>query len=65
MFVVIGLIVISLTLGTTFLWCFVWAVRSGQYEDTLTPSMRMLTDEETARTKPTSISNQPNNLKST
>jgi cbb3-type cytochrome oxidase maturation protein len=46
MSVIIILIFISLGLAVGFLACFVWAVNSGQYEDTLTPSMRMLTDEE-------------------
>ncbi len=47
MFVIAILIFLSLTLALGFLWCFVWAVRSGQYEDTLTPSMRILTDDTT------------------
>ena len=45
MFVIAILIAVSLTLALVFLGCFVWAVRSGQYEDTCTPSMRMLADE--------------------
>jgi cbb3-type cytochrome oxidase maturation protein len=28
-----------------FLAAFIWAVRSGQYEDTYTPSLRILTEE--------------------
>jgi cbb3-type cytochrome oxidase maturation protein len=46
MSVIVILILISLSLAVGFLACFVWAVNSGQYEDTLTPSMRVLTDEE-------------------
>lgn len=46
MAVIAILIAISLSLALLFLACFVWAVRSGQYEDTLTPSMRILVDEE-------------------
>jgi cbb3-type cytochrome oxidase maturation protein len=46
MSVIAILIAISLGLAVLFLGCFVWAVRSGQYEDTLTPSMRILADEE-------------------
>ncbi|MRR10766.1 cbb3-type cytochrome oxidase assembly protein CcoS [bacterium] len=46
MSVIVILIVISLSLALGFLACFVWAVNSGQYEDTLTPSMRILADEE-------------------
>jgi cbb3-type cytochrome oxidase maturation protein len=43
--VLVLLIFTSLVLGTSFLVAFIWAVRSGQYEDTCTPSMRMLGEE--------------------
>jgi cbb3-type cytochrome oxidase maturation protein len=43
--VILILILVSLTLALIFLACFIWAVRSGQFEDTCTPSMRILTDE--------------------
>jgi len=39
------LIAASLLLATGFLFGFIWAVRSGQYEDTATPAMRMLLDD--------------------
>lgn len=39
------LIPLSVLIATAFLLSFVWAVRSGQYEDTCTPSMRVLIDE--------------------
>ncbi len=39
------LIFASLAIATLFLAAFIWAVRSGQYEDTCTPSMRLLADE--------------------
>jgi cbb3-type cytochrome oxidase maturation protein len=58
MLVIVLLIFISLTLATTFFASFIWAVRSGQYEDTCTPSMRMLTDEEFPTAKPTIQSNK-------
>jgi cbb3-type cytochrome oxidase maturation protein len=45
MSVILLLILASLTVGLIFLGAFIWSVRSGQYEDTLTPAMRMLTDE--------------------
>jgi cbb3-type cytochrome oxidase maturation protein len=45
MSVVIILILASLLVGLVFLGAFVWSVRSGQYEDTSTPSLRMLADE--------------------
>jgi cbb3-type cytochrome oxidase maturation protein len=45
MSVIFILIMASLFLATGFLVCFIWAVRSGQFDDTLTPSLRILTDE--------------------
>ena len=45
MSVVIILILASLTVALLFLAGFVWAVRSGQYEDTVTPSLRVLADD--------------------
>ena len=51
MSVIFILIAASLALATIFLLGFIWSVRSGQYDDTLTPSMRVLTDAE-GRTSP-------------
>lgn len=39
------LIPISLIVAVGFLVAFIWAVKSGQYEDTETPSMRVLADD--------------------
>ncbi|MGA2245922.1 MAG: cbb3-type cytochrome oxidase assembly protein CcoS [Verrucomicrobiota bacterium] len=47
MSVVIILILASLAVGLVFVGAFVWSVRSGQYEDTLTPSLRVLLDDAT------------------
>jgi cbb3-type cytochrome oxidase maturation protein len=53
MLVIFLLIFISLTLAVTFLAAFIWAVKSGQFEDTCTPSMRMLLqDREPGRPQP-------------
>ena len=49
MSVVLILILASLGVAVAFLGGFVWAVRSGQYEDTMTPAMRMLLDDATAK----------------
>lgn len=46
MSVVYILVLASLVIASGFLAGFIWAVRSGQFEDTCTPSMRMLNDEE-------------------
>ncbi len=60
MLVVFFLIFISLTLAVTFLAAFIWAVRSGQYEDTCTPSMRILTDQPSPKPAATKSLNPPN-----
>ena len=40
------LIIISLVVAASFLVAFIWSVKSGQYEDGYTPSVRMLFDDE-------------------
>jgi cbb3-type cytochrome oxidase maturation protein len=39
------LILASLFVATCFLIAFIWAVKSGQFEDRYTPSMRMLFED--------------------
>ncbi|MDQ2772985.1 MAG: cbb3-type cytochrome oxidase assembly protein CcoS [Bacteroidota bacterium] len=51
MTIIFLLIGISLLVALTFLAAFLWAVRSGQYEDTYTPAVRMLFEEETTQDK--------------
>jgi cbb3-type cytochrome oxidase maturation protein len=46
MSVILILILASLGVALGFLGAFFWAVKSGQFDDTLTPSMRMLTGDE-------------------
>ncbi|HKK74824.1 MAG TPA: cbb3-type cytochrome oxidase assembly protein CcoS [Saprospiraceae bacterium] len=46
MTIIFVLIIISLIVALGFLGAFVWAVRSGQYDDDYTPSIRMLFDDE-------------------
>lgn len=46
MIVIFILIPLSIVLATCFLGAFIWAVRTGQYEDTCTPSMRLLLEEQ-------------------
>ena len=60
MSVILLLIAISLTLALLFLAGFIWAVNSGQFEDTYTPSLRVLTEEE--KTKPSDHLNRNHNL---
>ena len=45
MSIILVLIPLSIVFAVAFLAAFIWAVRSGQYEDTCTPSMRLLLDE--------------------
>lgn len=40
------LIIAALTVAIGFLIAFLWAVKSGQFDDVHTPSMRILLDEE-------------------
>jgi cbb3-type cytochrome oxidase maturation protein len=47
MIVILLLIPLSLLLAAGFLSAFIWAVRSGQYEDTGTPALRVLNDDGT------------------
>ena len=45
MSVMFVLVLISLFVAVGFLAAFLWAVRSGQYDDRYTPSVRMLMDD--------------------
>jgi len=46
MSIIIILIIISLLVAGSFLIAFLWAVKSGQYDDRYTPSVRVLFDDE-------------------
>jgi cbb3-type cytochrome oxidase maturation protein len=46
MSVIYLLISISIVVAVAFLYAFIRAVRSGQYDDDYTPSVRMLFDDE-------------------
>lgn len=51
MSVIFVLILISLLVAIAFLIAFIWAVRSGQYDDDYTPSVRMLFDDKKEKEK--------------
>jgi cbb3-type cytochrome oxidase maturation protein len=53
MIVIFILIPLSMLIAVCFLTAFIWAVRSGQYEDTATPAMRLLADEKNITGKST------------
>jgi len=48
------LIGFSLTVATGFLIAFLWAVKSGQYDDKYTPSLRILFEDNKPQSKETS-----------
>ena len=54
MSVIYVLITVSLFIAIIFFIAFIVAVRSGQYDDAVTPSIRMLFKEKTTQTKPES-----------
>jgi cbb3-type cytochrome oxidase maturation protein len=63
MSVVFILLGASLTIAIGFLIAFIWSVKSGQYDDDYTPSVRMLFDNKSTKDisgTDTPI-NQPNN----
>jgi len=45
MSVVFILVFVAIIMAGAFLVSFIWAVKSGQYEDTYTPSVRILFDD--------------------
>lgn len=47
MSVIFILVIIGIIVAGLFLAGFIWAVKSGQYDDTYTPSVRMLFDDVT------------------
>jgi cbb3-type cytochrome oxidase maturation protein len=47
MSVIVVLIGFSILVAAGFLLAFLWAVRSGQYDDDVSPSVRMLFDKNT------------------
>lgn len=51
MAIIIILIAISLSIAIVFLVIFYWNMRSGQYDDTYTPSVRILFDNKPSEEK--------------
>lgn len=65
MSVIILLIIFSVIVATAFLVAFIWAVRSGQFDDTKSPSVRMLFDDDLPKTSQKSNSANLKNQKNT
>lgn len=54
MAIIVVLICVSIVVASLFLCAFIWSVKSGQYDDTYTPSVRMLfEDQQTGSTMKT------------
>ena len=54
------LIVVSISVAVVFLIAFIKAVKSGQYDDDYTPSVRMLFDDELIKKSSDSIKKNKN-----
>jgi cbb3-type cytochrome oxidase maturation protein len=52
MSVILILMLASLAVALAFLAGFIWAVRAGQFEDTCTPAMRILSEDDAAKPAP-------------
>jgi cbb3-type cytochrome oxidase maturation protein len=51
MSVIFFLIIIGIVVAGGFLAAFIWSVKSGQYDDSYTPSVRMLFDNHISSTE--------------
>ena len=49
--IIVILITISLSIALIFLGVFYWNIKNGQYDDTYTPSIRMLFDDKPKKEK--------------
>lgn len=65
MIVIFLLIPLSIIIAICFLLAFIWAVRSGQYEDTCTPALRLLLEEKRNQKSPAPPKTGRANQKST
>ncbi|MFX0555576.1 cbb3-type cytochrome oxidase assembly protein CcoS [Maribacter sp. CXY002] len=54
MSVIYVLLAISITVAIIFFVAFIFSVKNGQYDDSYTPSVRMLFDDEIVKSKKTS-----------
>lgn len=53
MSVIIILLIASISVAALFLAAFIWSVNSGQYDDEISPPMRMLIDDAANKSKHT------------
>lgn len=66
MSVIVILIIIGIIVAGGFLASFIWAVKSGQYDDTYSPAVRMLFDDsKPIESDPTDIDSKKNSKSKT
>ena len=51
MSIIVLLLGVSLCIAVFFLVAFVWSVQGGQFDDQVTPAMRMLNDDDAPKSK--------------
>ncbi len=51
MSIILMMIPMSIALGVGFVACFIWAAKSGQFDDVETPALRMLQDDQPTKEK--------------
>ena len=49
----------SILLAGVFLGAYIWSVRTGQFEDTQTPALRILPDDKTISTEASDLESKP------
>lgn len=57
MSVILILILFSLLVAAFFLIGFLWSVKTGQYDDDVSPAVRILSDDQPSDSSPTTKSN--------
>ncbi|HMV22731.1 MAG TPA: cbb3-type cytochrome oxidase assembly protein CcoS [Saprospiraceae bacterium] len=48
--VIFILLFVSLAIALLFLWAFLWSTKTGQFDDDISPGVRILFDEEKSKT---------------
>lgn len=62
MIIIVFLICISLCIALFFLATYIWAVKTGQYDDTYSPGIRILFDDQSKKVEK-STSDKKNDIK--
>ena len=62
MSVIYLLLTLSILVALVFLIAFIYSVKKGQYDDSYTPSVRMLFDDELVKDKKTNLKTDTNTI---